>query len=153
LKSVAGPKGPGHCSVWYARRSSFDARKLDRPDSQPMSLDDLETERESDRRYNKRPSKMFRDLLHWEQHKIREIMANLRADQRDIRRRGKFEPFTKELVMGEDAVLTDVRKGEVLRDPKLRPFYIHPLLDPNRILQIEQGEIKFVSEQTPIPRR
>jgi hypothetical protein len=143
LKSVAGPKGPGHRSVWYARRSSFDARKPNRPDSQPASLDDLETQGESDRRYRKRPSKMFRDLLRWEQHKIKEVMTLLRAEQREIQSHGKFDPLTVELIMNEDSSLADeqgevlVHQGEVLRDPKLRPFYIHPLLNPNRILQAE----------------
>jgi hypothetical protein len=88
---------------------------------------------------------MFHDLLRWEQHKIKEIMTLLRAEQRDILNRGKFDPFENELVMDEDSVLTDVRRGEVLKDPKQRPFYIHPLLHPNRILQVEQSEIKFVS--------
>ena len=71
-------------------------------------------------------------------------MTLLRAEQRDILNRGKFLPFDKELVMNDDSVLTDVRRGEVLKDPKQRPTYIHPLLDPNRILQVEQGEITWM---------
>lgn len=66
-------------------------------------------------------------------------MMLLRAEQRDILNRGKFDPFENELVMDKDAVLTDVRRGEVLKDPKQRPSYIHPLLDPNRILQVESA--------------
>jgi len=147
LNHESVPNGTGKkFRGWYQRRNQEPyTRHSNRPDSQPASLDDLVTQGESDRRYNKRPSKMFHDLLRWEQHKIKEIMTLLRAEQRDILNRGKFDPFENELVMDEDSVLTDVRRGEVLKDPKQRPFYIHPLLHPNRILQVEQSEIKFVS--------
>jgi len=140
------PNGTGaKTRGWYQRRNQEPhARKPDRPDSQPTSLNDLAAQGESDRRYQKRPSKMFHDLLRWELHRIREVMTLLRAEQRDILNRGKFLPFDKELVMNDDSVLTDVRRGEVLKDPKQRPTYIHPLLDPNRILQVEQGEITWM---------
>jgi hypothetical protein len=144
LNRGAVSKETGKTREWYQRRTqpSLDARKPDRPDSQPASLDDLEAQRESERRYgHKRASKLFHDLIRWELYKIKEVMTLLRAEQRDILNRGKFDPFTVELLMAEDSALTDVRKGEVLRDPKLRPFYIHPLLDPNRILQLEKEEI------------
>jgi len=120
-------KGLDSRSLWYERRNNHaDAKK---PSNHAASLDDLEIQRESDAQGHKKLSKLFHDLIRWELHRTKQIMTQIRAEQLDAISRGQYDPFTIETISREDAALSDVQRGDVLRDVKIRPTgYVHPLL-------------------------
>jgi hypothetical protein len=119
---------PSH--IWAYHRSHTSQKSC-----RPESLDDLEIHRESDRRGQKRPSKIFYDLFRWELHKIKEIMAEIRSQQLEALSLGSYDPLALETIASDDAVLSDVSNGDVLRDPKIRPAgYVHPVLRPPLIV-------------------
>jgi hypothetical protein len=132
-------KGLDPRSLWYARRNNHaDAKK---PSSHAASLDDLEVQRESSVRYHKKPSKIFHDLIRWEIHQVRPIMAEIRAEQLDIISRGRYDPLTIETISKDDAALSDVQRGDVLRDVKIRPSgYVHPRLRPPSVKEVKERQ-------------
>jgi len=118
-------KGLDRHSLWAQRR---DGARDNQPSSRE-SLDDLEVKRESESRYHKRPSKIFHDLIRWELHQIREYLADLRFQHREARSHGCYDPLAIETYAREHAALSDVERGDVLKDPKIRPAgYVHPAL-------------------------
>jgi len=133
-------KGLDPRSLWYELRNSPDAKP-----SQPRLLDDLEIERESSARYHKKPSKIFHDLIRWEIHQVRPIMAAIRAEQLDAISRGQYDPLAIETISKEDGALSDVQRGDVLRDVKIRPTgYVHPRLRPPSLKEIKEREENVV---------
>jgi hypothetical protein len=116
---------PSHIWAYHRNRATSASQKTIRPDS----LDDLEIQRESERRGHKRPSKIFYDLFRWELHKIKKIMAEIRRQQIEALSLGSYDPLAIETIAQNDALLSDVTNGDVLRDPKIRPTgYVHPVL-------------------------
>lgn len=110
-------------SAWYQHsRSDIQTSKP----NLASSLDDLDLDRESERRFTKKPSKVFRDWLRWEQHQLKQMMADLQRQQQEIIANATYDPLELETVIMENSVLSDVGEGEVLRDPKRN--YSHPLL-------------------------
>ena len=131
-------KGLDKRSLWYERRNNHaDAKK---PRSHAASLDDLEVQRESAAQYQKKPSKIFHDLIRWELHRTKQIMTQIRAEQLDAISRGQYDPFTIETISKEDAALSDVQRGDVLRDVKQRPAYVHPRLRPPSQKEMKERE-------------
>ena len=139
MKLLPLRKGLDKRSLWYERRNNHaDAKK---PKSHAVSLDDLEVQRESDANYHKKSSKLFHDLIRWELHKINRIMSVIRAEQLDAISRGQYDPLTIETISKEDAALSDVQRGDVLRDVKIRPTgYVHPRLRPPSLKEIKERE-------------
>jgi hypothetical protein len=136
-------KGLDKRSLWYQRRNNHaDANK---PSNHAASLDDLELARESTAQGHKKPSKLFHDLIRWELHRTKQIMTQIRAEQLDAISRGQYDPFTIETISKEDAALSDVQRGDVLRDVKIRPTgYVHPLLRPPSIKELKEREENVV---------
>ena len=136
-------KGLDPRSLWYQRRNNHaDANK---PSNHAASLDDLELARESTAQYHKKPSKIFYDLFRWELHKEKKIMAEIRAEQLDAISHGQYDPLTIETISKEDAALSDVQRGDVLRDVKIRPTgYVHPRLRPPSLKEIKEREENVV---------
>jgi len=136
-------KGLDPRSLWAQRRNNHaDANK---PSNHVASLDDLEVQRESAAQYHKNPSKIFHDLIRWELHRTKQIMTQIRAEQLDAISRGQYDPFTIETISKEDAALSDVQCGDVLRDVKIRPTgYVHPRLRPPSIKELKEREENVV---------
>lgn len=136
-------KGLDKRSLWYERRNNHaDANK---PSNHAASLDDLEVQRESERRGHKRPSKIFHDLFRWELYKEKKIMAEIRRQQVEANSLGTYDPFTIETISKEDAALSDVQRGDVLRDVKIRPTgYVHPRLRPPSPKELKEREENVV---------
>jgi len=136
-------KGLDSRSLWYERRNNHaDAKK---PSSHAASLDDLEVQRESERRGHKRPSKIFYDLFRWELYKEKKIMAEIHREQVEANSRGQYDPLTIETISKEDAILSDVQRGDVLRDVKIRPTgYVHPRLRPPSQKEIKERQENVV---------
>jgi hypothetical protein len=129
LKLLPLRKGLDPRSLWYERRNNHADPK--KPSNHAASLDDLEIQRESDAQGHKKLSKLFHDLIRWELHKEKKIMEEIRAEQREAKSRGQYDPLTIETISKEDAILSDVQRGDVLRDVKIRPNgYVHPRLRP-----------------------
>ena len=68
-------------------------------------------------------------------------MSLIRAEQLDAISRGLYDPLTIETVSKEDALLSDVQRGDVLRDVKIRPSgYVHPRLRPPSPKEVKERE-------------
>jgi len=133
-------KGPDSRSLWHQRKSNNDANAK-KHRSHAASLDDLEVQRESAAQYHKKLSKLFHDLIRWELHRIKRIMSVIRAEQLDAISRSQYDPLTIETISKEDAVLSDVQCGDVLRDLKIRPTgYVHPRLRPPSPKEVKERE-------------
>jgi len=132
-------KGLDPRSLWYELRNNrADAKK---PSSHAASLDDLEIQRESAAKYHKKPSKIFHDLIRWEMHQFQSIIATFRAEQLDAISRGQYDPLVIETISKEDAILSDVKRGDVLRDVKIRPSgYVHPRLRPPSLKEVKEKQ-------------
>lgn len=127
-------KGLDSRSLWYQRRNSDRIKS-----SQPPTLDDLEIQQERTAQYHKKPSKIFHDLIRWEIHQVRPIIAAIRAEQLDAISRGQYDPLAIETISKEDAALSDVQRGDVLRDVKIRPSgYVHPRLRPPSVKEVKE---------------
>ena len=60
---------------------------------------------------------------------VHEIMVALRAERMEALSRGVYDPLAMETDLTSDTVLSDAKRGDVLRDPKIRPAgYVHPIL-------------------------
>lgn len=116
---------------WY-QRSHIEPAKT----SQASSLNDLSLDRESERRFTKKPSKVFRDWLRWEQRQLKFMMADLERQKREAFENATYDPLEMERVVNDDCRLSDVKRGDVLLDPK-RPGYCHPLL--LQVPKLEKG--------------
>lgn len=129
-----GQESPRRLWAYHRRDRNISAsQKPCRPDS----LDDLEMKRESERRGHKRPSKIFYDLFRWELYKIKKIMAEIRQQQLEAVSLGTYDPLAMETIANDDALLSDVHDGDVLRDPKIRPSgYLHPVLRTPLVVEI-----------------
>ena len=56
-------------------------------------------------------------------------MNEIRAQQLEALSLGSYDPLALETIASDDALLSDVANGDVLRDPKIRPAgYVHPVL-------------------------
>ena len=136
-------KGLDKRSLWYERRNNH--ADVNKPSNHAASLDDLEVQRESERRGHKRPSKIFHDLFRWELYKEKKIMAEIRRQQVEANSLGTYDPFAIETISREDAALSDVQRGDVLRDVKIRPTgYVHPRLRPPSIKELKEREENVV---------
>jgi hypothetical protein len=101
--------------------------------------------RESERRGHKRPSKIFYDLFRWELYRIKKIMAEIRQQQLEAVSLGTYDPLAMETVANDDALLSDVHDGDVLRDPKIRPSgYLHPVLRTPSEKELEERKENVV---------
>jgi len=133
-------KGLDSRSLWHQRKKENSTRAK-KPNSHAASLDDLEVQRESAAQGHKKLSKLFHDLIRWELHRIKRIMSMIRAEQLDAISRGLYDPLTIETVSKEDAALSDVQRGDVLRDVKIRPTgYVHPRLRPPSPKEVKERE-------------
>ena len=132
---------PTHLWAYHDARADISAQKPCRQDS----LDDLEIQRESERRGHKKPSKIFYDLFRWELHKIKKIMNEIRAQQLEALSLGSYDPLAIETIAQDDALFSDVTNGDVLRDPKIRPVgYVHPVLRVPLVVEIGIGRKRSV---------
>ena len=136
-------KGLDPRSLWYELRNNrADAKK---PSSHATSLDDLEIQREGSATYHKKPSKIFHDLIRWEMHQFGRILAAIRAEKLDAISRGQYDPLVIETISKEDAILSDVKCGDVLRDVKIRPSgYVHPRLRPPSLKEVKEKQENVV---------
>jgi len=136
-------KGLDSRSLWYERRNNHADPKP--PSNHAASLDDLELVRESATQGHKKLSKVFHDLIRWELYKNKKIMAEISAEQREAKSHGQYDPLTIETISREDAILSDVQRGDVLRDVKIRPNgYVHPLLRPPSQKELKEREENVV---------
>ena len=72
-------------------------------------------------------------------------MAEIRREQVEANSLGTYDPFTIETISKEDAALSDVQRGDVLRDVKIRPNgYVHPLLRPPSQKELKEREENVV---------
>lgn len=136
-------KGLDPRSVWYELRNN--RADGENPNSHAASLDDLEIQRESEKKYDKKPSKILHDFIRWEIHQFRRIMKVIHAEQLDAISRGQYDPLVIETFSAQDAVLSDVRCGDVLRDVKIRPTgYVHPRLRAPSLKEIKERQENVV---------
>jgi hypothetical protein len=132
---------PSH--IW-AHRQNHATSASEKP-CRPDSLDDLEIQRESERKGHKKPSKIFYDLFRWELHKIKKIMAEIRRQQLEAISLGSYDPLAIETIAQNDALFSDVTNGDVLRDPKIRPSgYVHPVLRTPSIERRQENWIQVI---------
>ena len=122
--------------LWYQSRAQSQDRIFSRNDiillhklktgPNNICLEDIEVERELEnaRFPGKSPSKVLHDWIRWERHRLKELEADRRAERRQVKKIGEFDPFECEIYAGENAEVESPlspEKGDILVDPKIRP--------------------------------